>query len=214
MKLAVGLVYHDHAATVLGQSGTGVVAALESHPLRVATGHVIAIDLRPAAAVGGEINRTAIGGPGGLGVDGIVPGNTGQCLARQVHDVDVRAAILGQHHGHAPAVRGPGGRAVQPLEIGQLLPRAGSQFLAEDCRAAGFEGHVGNVLGIRRPARRQQRLPGLQQHHRPGAIGVGHGQAIDTLLPRHPLHRHVQQASGEGPAHPCQGLVDFVGDPV
>src|SRR5690606_22659021 len=123
---------HGDLLVVVGQRGTCVVAALEGHARRAAAAGRHLIDLRLAAAVGGEVQGAAVRAPRRFGVDAELPGDLGQRLAGQVHDVDFRVAAARQGQRQPAAVGREVGRTVDAAEAGNHLAAAGGDVLDVD----------------------------------------------------------------------------------
>src|SRR5690606_8831347 len=156
----------------------GVVAAVEADPAGAAAAGGDLVDLRAAAAVGGEVQAGAVRAPGRLGVDAEVVGDLGQVAGAEVHHVDVRVAALGQGQRQPGTVRREAGRAVDAAEAGDLLARGAGDVLHVDRRVAAVEVHVGQLAPVRAPRRRHQRLRGIDHRARVVAIGIGHHQRV------------------------------------
>src|SRR5690606_25496903 len=193
-------VHHHQGLLVRRQFRVGVVVAGEGDPLGVVGANALAIDLRLAGAVRGEVQGLPVLAPERLGVDRKVVGHTLHLPTGHVHHVDFRVAAARQHEGQAIAVRRPGRCAVEAFEVGHLLAAAGVDVLDEDARLALFEGHIGDAAAVRREARREDRLARLQQGHSAGAVVVGALQGVAGVVGAHALGGDVEDAGGGGTA--------------
>ena len=141
---------HEHEALAVRRGvRRDVVAAVERHSLDGARGDRQPVDLRRAAAIGGEQQRPAVRRERGLGVDA---GRVEEALdagAVGVDQEDLRAAVLGERHREPAAVRRPRGRAVAAAEIREHLPLAGGHRLHVDDGLLVLHRDVGDAASRR-----------------------------------------------------------------
>src|SRR5689334_18138977 len=110
---------HEHEALAVGRGPRRhVVVAVEGQPLDVAAADAGAIDLRRAAAIGGEDERPAVGRECSLGIDARRRHDAGGWSAVSVDHVDLRAAVFRERHEQPARIRRPGGRAVAAAKVG------------------------------------------------------------------------------------------------
>src|SRR6056297_951259 len=192
-----------------------IIAALEGHATGIAAVDVDPVDLRPAAAVRGEIDGFAVRRPGGLGVDGRVGGQPSLLAAGHRQDPDIRVAVgTRERQRDAPAVRRPGRRAVDALLAGQPLAVAGPQGLHPHGRTVALEGDVGDAAPVRRPAGRHERLGRLDDGVLVGAVRIRDDQTIGPLGGILALGGDVGDAGGEHPGYAGDLFVDHIRRPV
>src|SRR4030095_17213418 len=95
---------HTSLLAAPGTDWVGVVPAFEGDAPRAAAAGRHPVDLRPAAAVGREVEAAAVRAPDRRGVDAELVGDLGQGLAAEVHHVDLGVARLGPGEGQAAAI--------------------------------------------------------------------------------------------------------------
>src|SRR3546814_16376618 len=107
------------------------------------------VDLRLAAAVGGEVQAAAVGAPRRLGIDAELVGDLGQRLAAQVHQVDFGVAAARQGQRQAAAVGRERRRTVDAAEAGDQLAAAAGNVLDYTRRFALLEANLVQLEPVR-----------------------------------------------------------------
>src|SRR5712692_949586 len=140
------------------QARRHIIASLEGDALRLAAGGRHAVDLRAAAAVGGEVDPLAVAREARLGIDRRRAGKAAQAAAVGVDEEDLRAALARQRDGELAAVGRPGRRRVRSPEVGYDIPLPVEQRVDIDHRLLVLERDIGELPAVRRPGGRDDRL--------------------------------------------------------
>src|SRR5467141_3410909 len=136
------------------QARRHIIASLEGDALRLAAGGRHAVDLRAAAAIGGEVDPLAVAREARLGIDRRRAGEAAQAAAVGVEEEELRAALARQRDGEPAAVGRPGGGRVRPPEVGDDVALAVEQRMDIDHRLLVLERDIGELAAVGRPGRR------------------------------------------------------------